>query len=399
MIRLKDTTHQNTAAFLSNAIKVAEHYGFQPLRAAPRALSRPRGTPRPPAVKQAEVQFARKDERALFSTAKQCLACARQEGRPLLVWRVADAATRGGENIACTALEFHIIGAGGAIAEALLIVIADAIAAESGIAKRTVSTNSIGAVDSSARYLRDVSAFLRKHLDSISPSLHARAGTDPLGTLVQLFERGHPGMARAPQPTEYLTEEERRRFWDLLEYLEGVGIPYELDPSVLGSRELWSHTLYEISALDEETGSRIPFAFGGRYDPLASRLAGVPLSAAMISILCETRGRSSVKAQAAPSPSIYFAHLGSEARRKLLPVLEDLRRAGIPVHQSLLIERLGEQMGHAREARATHLVIMGHKEAVEGTALVRHIATNSQEAVPVQELSGYLRRHRTAVRV
>src|SRR3989338_11054534 len=75
---------------------------------------------------------------------------------------------------------------------------------------------------------------------------------------------------------EYLTEEERRRFWDLLEYLEVFGLPSELSPHVRGSRDCWSHSLYQISARDPESGSPMSIAFGGRYDPLASRFAPAP---------------------------------------------------------------------------------------------------------------------------
>jgi histidyl-tRNA synthetase len=218
-----------------------------------------------------------------------------------------------------------------------------------------------------------------------------------LGTLIQLFEKGHPAMPRAPQSVEYLTEEERRRFWDLLEYLEISGVPYELSAAVLGSRDFWSHTLFELSSVDDETGSRVPFAMGGRYDPLATRLTGSHMPAAVASIVVEIKGKSSVKPTRRTTPILYFAHLGPEARRKVLPVLETLRREGIPVEQSLMHERLQEQMERAKSMAISHMLIMGHKEAMEGTVLVREIATNSQEAIPVPDLTSYLRRQRVHV--
>ncbi|MDE2021998.1 MAG: hypothetical protein KGI71_03795, partial [Patescibacteria group bacterium] len=214
------------------------------------------------------------------------------------------------------------------------------------------------------------------------------------GTLVQLIEKRHPAIPRAPQAMEYLTEEERRRFWELLEYLEVFGLPYELNAQVLGSRDMWSHSLYEISGVDEETGARIAIAFGGRNDPLATRIAGRHTPSAMITISCEVRGSSRVKRQMRGLPGIYFAHLGAEARRRSLSVMENLRRAAIPVHHGLCYERIGEQMAVARNLAVPYVLIMGHKEAMEGTILVREVATNSQEAVPVPELPNYIKRHR-----
>ena len=201
-------------------------------------------------------------------------------------------------------------------------------------------------------------------------------------------------MPRAPQSVDYLTEDERRRFWDLLEYLEISGISYELNSSILGSRDLWSHTLFEVSTFDEESGMKVAFASGGRYDPLATRLLGNPASAAIATVITEIRGKSKVQPAKKISPLLYFAHLGADARRKVLPVLEMLRRAGIPVEQSLMYERLHEQMERAKSIHVPYMLIMGHKEAMEGTVLVREVATNSQEAILIPDLTSYLRRTR-----
>ncbi len=94
---------------------------------------------------------------------------------------------------------------------------------------------------------------------------------------------------------------------------------------------------------------------------------------------------------------MYFAHLGLEARRRVLPTLEKLREAGIPVYHGLWNERIGEQMTAARSLATPYILIMGHKEAIEGTVLVREVATNSQEAVAVDALPSYLKQRRLSI--
>ena len=406
MIRLKDTRHPNTAAFLNSAIRVAEYYGFAPLEDTARTSRNAHAEEfrrQLPKKDDSEILFARREERPLAVGARRCAIRARGTGKTMLAWRTSGNTTKERSGMPTLTLELHIVGNASAIAEVLLIVVANAIAEEARIGRRILSINNVGSIESSSRYIRDVSSYLRKHIESISPTLRPRAATDPLGTLIQLIERGHPAVPRAPQAMEYLSEEERRRFWEILEYLETFGLPYELSPHVLGSRDCWAHSLFEISTIEEETGVRIPFAFGGRYDPLAERFARTPLPAAMIGITCELRGRVSLRSRAqgkhenSLTPDIYFAHLGAEARRRSLAVLESLRKEGIPVHQGLLFERIGEQMAVARQRSTPYILIMGHKEAVEGTVLVREVATNSQEAVPLPELTNYLRRHRMGI--
>lgn len=387
MIRLKDTRHASTADFLSNAIRIAEYYGFSPLEEM--RMTREKDDKKK-AKNDAEIAYARRDERPLTSSAKRCAACARSQKEGFLAWRTVQNAA----GAPATTLELHVVGSTSAVSEALLLVVAHAIMEEAGVAERYLSINNIGSHESSNRFVRDVSAYLRKHIETISPTLRPRAATDPLGTLVQLIEKGHPAAPRAPQAMEYLTEEERRKFWELLEYLEVFGLPYELSPHVLGSRDCWAHSLFEISTMDEEAGGRVAVAFGGRYDPLATRFGSSSTPAAMISINCEVRGKTRFKRETIGLPSIYFAHLGPEARRRSLSVLEVLRKSEIPVHQSLLYDRIGEQMARAKQLAVPYILIMGYKEAMENTILVREVVTNSQEAVPLDDLTNYLKRRR-----
>jgi hypothetical protein len=187
MIRLKDTQHQNTAAFLATAIRIAEYYGFQPLEDIPRMpASAYAKRPLLPLSKiESEISFARRDERSLLTGARKCLNCIREHGS-VLAWRTVPSSV----GIPSVSFELHVLGTPSVIAEALLIVIGNAIAQESGINERVLALNNIGSTESSNRYVRDVGLYLRKHIESISPTLRPRAAVDPLGTLVHLIERG-----------------------------------------------------------------------------------------------------------------------------------------------------------------------------------------------------------------
>ena len=388
MINIKGTPYQNTAGFLTAASHIAEYYGFEHFDNLPKEAQR-RALP-PGARPDTDINFARKDERPLPSAARRLVSAGALPQGAILAWRTSPLPS-GNPGVS---LELHAAGIDSAIAEALLIITADAILKHANISDRILSINNLGSAESSGRYVRDVGGYLRKHIESISTSLRPRVAIDPLGTLVQLIERGHPAVSRAPQAMEYLTEDERRRFWDLLEYLEVSGLPYELNGQILGSRDCWAHTLYEIATVDAETGARRTVAFGGRYDPLMSRFARRVYPAAMIAIHTEARGAQNIKVRTPGVRAMYFAHLGLEARRRVLPTLEKLRESGIPVYHGLWNERIGEQMLAARSLATPYILIMGHKEAIEGSVLVREVATNSQEAVALDDLPAYLKQRR-----
>lgn len=389
MIRIRDTRYPSTAALLSDAISVAEFYGFVPFDSHQTTKSDNKKRPNKQEVENA-IEFARRDERILSSVARRIASLQHPEHEALFSWRVVE----GSGPTPTATLELHISGQPSAIAEAILVVVAHAINREIGVTNSALSINSIGSGESSGRFVRDIGTYLRRHLESISPSLRPRVATDPLGTLVQLIEKGHPAVSRAPQPMEYLTEDERRRLWEFIEYLEAAKLPYELSGQILGSRDVWTHTLYEISNIHDETGEKLPIASGGRYDAIVSRFNRGPAHAAMIGVSIEQKGAMKPKVTPRQAPYIFFAHLGMEARRKALPLMEILRKENVPVRQALTFDRLAEQMALAKRLALPYVFLMGHKEAMDNAILVREVATNSQDEVPLDELPGYLRRHR-----
>ena len=51
------------------------------------------------------------------------------------------------------------------------------------------------------------------------------------------------------------------------------------------------------------------------------------------------------------------------------------------------------QLAHARELESAYILIMGQREALDGTVIVRNTTTQAQETVPVETLPPYLRQN------
>jgi histidyl-tRNA synthetase len=97
--------------------------------------------------------------------------------------------------------------------------------------------------------------------------------------------------------------------------------------------------------------------------------------------------KSSMKA-----PRAYFIQLGFDAKLRSLQVIEMLRQAGIPLAQSLGKDKLGGQIQSAETSNIPYTIIMGQKEARDNTVIVRKMSTRSQEIVPIDKLSAYLKK-------
>ncbi len=174
-----------------------------------------------------------------------------------------------------------------------------------------------------------------------------------------------------------------------------MGIPYELDTSVLGSTDCWQHTMFELRIPDENAGT-VVIARGGRHDTLAQKSFRVDLPIVSAIIEHEIQGRSKPKRRTKRNSKFFFAQLGPQAKMKGFTVLQSLRDAGVPIAQQVALESIGLQLEQAEKHSIPYTVIIGHKEALEDTAIVRNMKSRSQVIVPLNNLPGYLKRLRVA---
>ena len=91
-------------------------------------------------------------------------------------------------------------------------------------------------------------------------------------------------------------------------------------------------------------------------------------------------------------PKIYFIQLGFEAKLKSLSVIELLRKAKIPIAQSLNKDSLATQLSTAERLNVPYTIIFGQKEAMEGTVIVRNMENRSQDTISIEKLPEYLKK-------
>ena len=125
---------------------------------------------------------------------------------------------------------------------------------------------------------------------------------------------------------------------------------------------------------------------GGRYDCLGDVLAskhvpavGVSLGIDRIAELLKERG-GSFSGEAA---KVFLIQLGEAAKKKSLKLLEEFRKARIPLAQSLSKDSIRGQLKIAAKLGASYSLIIGQKEAMDGTIIIRDMDSGSQEALPV----------------
>ena len=101
--------------------------------------------------------------------------------------------------------------------------------------------------------------------------------------------------------------------------------------------------------------------------------------------------KKGIKARRDEKPKIFLIQLGPAAKKKSLILLEELRKAGVPVAQSLSRDSLRSQLNIVVKLAMPLAVIIGQKEALDGTVALRNMETGVQETLPFEKFIGTIK--------
>ncbi|MGI6335248.1 MAG: histidine--tRNA ligase [Minisyncoccales bacterium] len=280
----------------------------------------------------------------------------------------------------------EIIGESDSIVDVQSVLIMYKVLQELGLNDLIVKINSIGDDKCRPIYRKDLIKNLRSNKDSLCEDCQKRIKTNPLRVLDCKNEKCQQALLETPQSVDYLCEECKKHLKDTLEYLDELKIPYLLESKLVRGLDYYTRNVFEI----ESTRSGVVLAGGGRYDNLAKVLGGGNVSACgaaagierIINEMKETKNRPMLK----DVPDIFFTQIGPLAKKKSLPILENLRKAGLKVGESFGKNGLKDQLGKASRLGVKAVIILGQKEAINDKILIRNMKTSKQVEIKQEEI-------------
>ena len=289
------------------------------------------------------------------------------------------------------------LGSEKSIMDAIIIKTSMSILEEAGAKNLTIDINSIGDKECRNEYTKELTSYYRKHASSLAGIDRERLKINPLRILDSKEEKTKELNENAPDSVSYLCPSCKKHFKEVLEYLEEMNIQYNINKNLVRGLSYYTRTVFEIiEQKGAEDGAPLTLAGGGRYDYLARKIGGKKdVSAVGISIGVDRIVASPWYKKLSPrilkKPKIYFIQLGSEAKLKSLNVIEILRKAHIPIAQSLSKDSLGSQLAIAEKLAIPYSLIFGVKEALDNAVIVRDMSNRSQDTVKLNKLLEYLK--------
>ena len=262
-----------------------------------------------------------------------------------------------------------------------------------------IQINSVGCRVCRPNYRKKLIEYYKNKNFKLCKDCARRLKDNPLRLLDCKNEQCQEYKAGAPMTVDNLCSNCSKHFTHVLEYLEELRLPYQLNHYLVRGLDYYSRTTFEffteMPAADEK---KFDFAIagGGRYDYLFEVLGkkeGVGVGAAIgLERVVEVMKAAQVNLGIRESKKIFFIHIGDFAKKRSLTLIEQLREDGIKVVESLGKDSLGAQLRSANKEGVDYALIFGQKEAFEDSIILRDLKNGVQETVPLKKIVNEVKR-------
>jgi histidyl-tRNA synthetase len=175
-------------------------------------------------------------------------------------------------------LDAEIIGAAEPQADVELLVLADQLLKELGIADGvTLMLNTLGDGASRDAWRAALVEFFRAVRGELSEDSQDRLERNPLRILDSKDARDQAFVAGAPKIDDFLSGEAQDFFGAVTSGLDAAGVAWTRAPSLVRGLDYYRHTAFEF--VTERLGAQGTVLGGGRYDGLMDSLGGPPTPA------------------------------------------------------------------------------------------------------------------------
>jgi histidyl-tRNA synthetase len=252
-----------------------------------------------------------------------------------------------------------------------------------GVTEVSLEINSLGDAACRPQYRKTLTAYFKTHLNQLCEDCQRRFETNPM-RILDCKKEGCKGVtSRAPSPLDYLCGECLAHFQQVKDGLNRLKTPFVVNARLVRGLDYYTRTAFEVTTT--RLGAQNAIAAGGRYDGLVEALGGPPTPGIGFAMGVE-RIAALMERSVSVKPEVFFAMLGEEALREMLPMIIQLRGLGVRIELDYAGGGLKKQMGLSDKLGARFTLIVGENELKSGKAILRNMTDKSQTELVLSDL-------------
>ncbi|MBW4062230.1 histidine--tRNA ligase [Candidatus Saccharibacteria bacterium] len=287
----------------------------------------------------------------------------------------------------------EVIGDASPSADAQVITLVNRVYRRLRLPNVTLQINSIGDAACRPKYRKALVDYLTTNEKQLAEVDRARLAKNPLRVLDSKEASTQVILSDVPQTLNYLCDACQQHFAGVLEYLDDLGIAYELNPLLVRGLDYYTRTVFEFYG--EREGAQASLGGGGRYDGLLEQIGGQPTSAVGFAggierVILELEAAGVALPDGQPK-RVYVASLGEPARLAAFRLIESLLDGDVPAVGAVDRDGIGAQLARADKLGVPLAIIIGQKEVREETVLLRDMTNGAQETLSLSDVVAELR--------
>jgi histidyl-tRNA synthetase len=256
--------------------------------------------------------------------------------------------------------------------------------AELNIPDIKLHINSMGCLDCRLPFRQSLTDYLAGVSDKLCLDCQRRRLSNPLRIFDCKVESCRQLVQEAPVLLDQLCEDCRDNFQSVKEHLHSLGVSYTIDSHMVRGLDYYTKTTFEV--LTPHLGAQNAVGGGGRYDGLMKALGGPDLPGTgfaigmerLILLLDERAGKEKDLGR------LFVACMGEEAQKTGFQLVQELRLGNLRAEMDYESRSLKAQMRRADKMGVSHVLILGADELAKGVALLRDMATSTQEEIQLK---------------
>ncbi|MFI3230289.1 MAG: histidine--tRNA ligase [bacterium] len=260
-----------------------------------------------------------------------------------------------------------------------------------GVKGVILKLNSLGDNDCRKDYNVKLKGFLESKIECLCNDCNQRYEKNPLRVLDCKNPNCKEAIINAPTTIDSLDDECAEHFNKLKNYLDIMGIKYEIDTNIVRGLDYYTKTVFEFVCQSDKLGSQSTICGGGRYDNLIKQYGGAKTGAVgfgmgmeRLLIIMQEQGLLENKKE---RPLIYIGSMGEAGAIKAQEIAFNLRSCNkVYVEYDIVKRSVKAQLKYADKINARYVVIIGDNELAEDSVNLKNMDESSQEKIALSSL-------------
>ena len=194
-------------------------------------------------------------------------------------------------------------------------------------------------------------------------------------------------LSEAPVVVDFLDDEAKQHFTNILEALDELSIPYQLNPLYVGAD---GHGRTNLVIKAKLKGQNVIVGEGGYHESLMQNLCGKNYCCfGFVGSLLTVRKlleANKITAEREQKKDVFLVPLGELAAKRALRLFRDLTSEKISVYDHFGNAGVKNQLKAAESFRAPVALIMGQKEAMDEMVILRDVKSGMQEIISYDKI-------------